>query len=133
MAEKIYCVKENYLVRVDVSQSCNVGYYHHDRPTHENDIILSVVSSMVLAPRETKQDDKPKLCDPQPVRKRIVEKVYDNHNNTTLPVTNCNGKSVQIKRGKPDKVASTDSVTPKLIVPPKSDSNNVLLREYQIS
>ena len=55
--EKLYCVKENCTECGDDLQLCQVGYYYHNRPTQMTDSIISVVSSMKLSPRETKQDN----------------------------------------------------------------------------
>ena len=38
-------------------QKCKVGYYYHERPTRDNDVIISVMSSMMLSQRETKQEN----------------------------------------------------------------------------
>ena len=56
--EKLYCLTENCKQCPKSFPVCNLGYYYHEKQTHVSDYIISVISSMMLSPRELKQENR---------------------------------------------------------------------------
>ena len=80
--EKVFCVKVNCHKCGDEIVKCTRGYYYHERITSDNDNIVSVSSSMMLSPRETKKEtlrrDKMLIIQQSP-RKYVLLHVESHH------------------------------------------------------
>ena len=116
--EKLYCVKQHcHQCDYDVVNTCELGYYFHDRPIHATDPILSVLYSMMQSLRSIVTADNLKLCD----RWSIVKKRGDIPNQRTSSGMNVSATSLPTKHGKIKQIRKRESVIPKLIVLPYTD------------